>query len=193
MAKRAGEKYDAIIQAAIHVFANHGYHNAQVSRIAREASVADGTIYLYFDNKADVLISLFQETMGKFVDQLRERLREIKGAEEKLRLIIRSHFERLAHDKDLAIVTQIELRQSDPAIRNGLGPILKAYLDLIDMVIEEGKREGTFRNTVITHVARKVIFGTLDETVTSWVMARTERDLLNLVEPVQDLIIHGLK
>lgn len=193
MAKRAGEKYDAIVRAAIHVFATHGYHNAQVAKIAREANVADGTIYLYFENKADVLISVFQETMGSFVEELKARLAGIGSAEEKLSHIIRSHFERLAQDVDLAIVTQIELRQSDPAIRSGLSPILKAYLDVIDEVIEEGKRTGAFRPEVVTHVARKMIFGTLDETVTSWVMAKTKRDLLNLVEPVQDLLIHALK
>ncbi|MBE3554692.1 MAG: TetR/AcrR family transcriptional regulator [Thermicanus sp.] len=193
MSRRAGDKYDTIIRAAIHVFATHGYHNAQVSKIAREANVADGTIYLYFENKADVLISLFQETMGLYVEKLKEMLALIDDPEKQLRLLIHSHFESLAHDKDLAIVTQIELRQSDPEIRRGLAPILKKYLDVIDGIIERGKEEGVFRREVITHVARKMIFGTLDETVTSWVMANTERDLMNLVEPVQDLLIHGLR
>ncbi|WP_028987785.1 TetR/AcrR family transcriptional regulator [Thermicanus aegyptius] len=193
MSRRAGDKYDTIIRAAIRVFATHGYHNAQVSKIAREANVADGTIYLYFESKADVLISLFQETMGLYVEKLKEKLALIDDPEEQLRLLIHSHFESLAHDKDLAIVTQIELRQSDPEIRRGLAPILKKYLDVIDGIIERGKEKGVFRREVITHVARKMIFGTLDETVTSWVMANTERDLMNLVEPVQDLLIHGLR
>ncbi|CCQ98759.1 transcriptional regulator of fatty acids degradation (TetR/AcrR family) [[Clostridium] ultunense Esp] len=193
MSRRAGDKYDTIIRAAIRVFATHGYHNAQVSKIAREANVADGTIYLYFESKADVLISLFQETMGLYVEKLKEKLALIDDPEEQLRLLIHSHFESLAHDKDLAIVTQIELRQSDPEIRRGLAPILKKYLDVIDGIIERGKENGVFRREVITHVARKMIFGTLDETVTSWVMANTERDLMNLVEPVQDLLIHGLR
>jgi TetR/AcrR family fatty acid metabolism transcriptional regulator len=192
VARRAGDKYDSIIQAAIRVFAENGYHNAQVSRIAREANVADGTIYLYFENKADVLISVFRETMGVFVQQVRELIAPIPNAEDQLKALIRAHFESLSKDINLAIVTQIELRQSNLEIRRGIGPILKEYLEVIDGIIELGKEQGVFRKEIVTHVARKMIFGTLDETVTSWVMTQ-KHDLLNLIEPIHFCLVNGLK
>lgn len=193
MARRAGDKYDTIIQAAIRVFAENGYHNAQVSKIAREANVADGTIYLYFDNKADLLISVFRETMGNFVQKVKETISQYPNASDQLKALIHAQFESLARDINLALVTQVELRQANADIRMGIGPILKEYLDVIDGIVELGKRQGVFREDVITHVARKMIFGTLDETVTSWVMSSKKHDLLNLVEPVHQCLVYGLK
>lgn len=193
MARRAGDKYDTIIQAAIRVFAENGYHNAQVSKIAREANVADGTIYLYFDNKADLLISVFRETMGNFVQRVKETISQYPNASDQLKALIHAQFESLARDINLALVTQVELRQANADIRMGIGPILKEYLDVIDGIVELGKRQGVFREDVITHVARKMIFGTLDETVTSWVMSSKKHDLLNLVEPVHQCLVYGLK
>jgi TetR/AcrR family fatty acid metabolism transcriptional regulator len=193
LARRAGDKYDTIIQAAIRVFAENGYHNAQVSKIAREANVADGTIYLYFDNKADLLISVFRETMGNFVQKVKETISQYPNASDQLKALIHAQFESLARDINLALVTQVELRQANADIRMGIGPILKEYLDVIDGIVELGKRQGIFREDVITHVARKMIFGTLDETVTSWVMSSKKHDLLNLVEPVHQCLVHGLK
>jgi len=193
LARRAGDKYDTIIQAAIRVFAENGYHNAQVSKIAREANVADGTIYLYFDNKADLLISVFRETMGNFVQKVKETISQYPNASDQLKALIHAQFESLARDINLALVTQVELRQANADIRMGIGPILKEYLDVIDGIVELGKRQGVFREEVITHVARKMIFGTLDETVTSWVMSSKKHDLLNLVEPVHQCLVHGLK
>jgi len=193
LARRAGDKYDTIIQAAIRVFAENGYHNAQVSKIAREANVADGTIYLYFDNKADLLISVFRETMGNFVQKVKETISQFPNASDQLKALIHAQFESLARDINLALVTQVELRQANADIRMGIGPILKEYLDVIDGIVELGKRQGVFREDVITHVARKMIFGTLDETVTSWVMSSKKHDLLNLVEPVHQCLVYGLK
>jgi TetR/AcrR family fatty acid metabolism transcriptional regulator len=193
MAKKTGEKYQNIIEAAVKVIARHGYHQAQVSKIAREASVADGTIYLYFDSKDDVLISLFKEKMGAFIQVTRARIEQLERADERLRELIYMHLWQLSQDRDFAIVTQIELRQSNPAIRAGINQVLKEYLNLIDEVIFLGKQQGIFREDVEHRVARKMIFGTLDEAVTSWIMNEREYNLVSLVEPIHNLFIHGLK
>lgn len=192
MARRAGDKYDTILRAAIKVFAENGYHNAQVSKIAREANVADGTIYLYFDNKADLLISVFRETMGAFVQNLKEKLTTIERAEEQLKQLIQMQFISLSEDLEIALVTQVELRQANADIREGISPILKDYLNVIDGIIELGKQQGIFRKEIDTHIARKMIFGTMDETVTSWVMTSRKHDLINLIEPIYDCLVHGL-
>lgn len=192
MARRAGDKYETILRAAIKVFAENGYHNAQVSKIAREANVADGTIYLYFDNKADLLISVFRESMGGFVQQLKDKLASKERAEDQLKTLIEMQFRSLAADIDLALVTQVELRQANTEIRMGISPILKEYLDVIDGIIELGKEQGIFRSEIHTHIARKMIFGTMDETVTSWVMTSRKHELVNLIEPIYDCLSNGL-
>lgn len=193
MAKRTGDKYDAIIDAAVRVIAEHGYHNAQVARIAREAKVADGTIYLYFENKDDVLISLFTEKMGKFVSEAKQVLNEFDSPIEQLREIIRLHFENLERDHKLAIVTQIELRQSNPEVRKRINAVLKKYLDVIDRVIEAGINQGMFRPDVDVRNVRKMIFGTIDETVSSWIMDERKYSLVEQADEIHRLFLYGIK
>lgn len=192
MAKRTGAKYEAILDAAVKVIAKHGYHQAQVSRIAKEAKVADGTIYLYFKNKEDVLISLFNEKMGKFIDNASKQLSAYSSASEQLYHLIRLHFEHLENDPHLAVVTQIELRQSNPKIRMQLVEILKRYFALIDQVIQFGVDSGFFRPDLDIRLARKMIFGTLDETVSSWLMNERKYRLIDQVNPIHQLFIGGM-
>ncbi|HZG81009.1 MAG TPA: TetR/AcrR family transcriptional regulator [Brevibacillus sp.] len=192
MAKKTGEKYQAIIDAAVRVIARQGYHNAQVSKIAKEAKVADGTIYLYFENKDDILISLFNEKMGNFIETCRERISEATSAEQKLFVLVHAHFSQLSQDHELAMVTQIELRQSNPIISEGIGNVMKQYFTLIDEVIREGMESGMFRPDLDVRLARKMIFGTLDEVTTAWVMKQCKYDLVSYVHPIHNLFLHGL-
>jgi TetR/AcrR family fatty acid metabolism transcriptional regulator len=152
MAKRTGEKYEAIIDAAIRVIAENGYHNAQVSKIAREAKVADGTIYLYFENKDDMLISLFNEKMGAFIETVREAIARVDSAPDQLREL----------------------------------------MDVIDDIIRSGIEQGIFRPDVDVRVARRMIFGTLDETVTSWIANGCKYSLMDQVEPIHRLFLYGM-
>jgi TetR/AcrR family fatty acid metabolism transcriptional regulator len=193
MAKKTGEKYQNIIEAAVKIIARYGYHQAQVSKIAREASVADGTIYLYFDNKDDILISLFKEKMGALIEATSARIEPLESAEDRLRELIYMHLWQLSKDRDLAIVTQIELRQSNPTIRAGINQVLKPYFNLIDQIIFLGKEQKVFRSDVEHRVARKMIFGTLDEAVNSWVLNERNYNLVSLVDPIHNLFINGLK
>lgn len=192
MAKRTGEKYNAIIDAAVRVIAEYGYHQSQVSKIAREAKVADGTIYLYFENKDDVLISLFNEKMGAFITDVETALAGVPSAVDQLRELIRLHFEYLESDRQLAIVTQIELRQSNPEVRKQIGLILKKYLNVIDQVIARGVEQGVFDDQFDPRTARRMIFGTIDETVTSWIMKDCKYRLKDQIEPITRLFLNGI-
>jgi len=193
MAKKTGEKYQAIIEAAVRVIANNGYHNAQVSKIAKEANVADGTIYLYFKNKEDLLISLFHEKMGEWITVTKEAIDQEKTAPKKLLALIHTHFYHLSTHVNFAYVTQVEMRQSNPRIREGVRRSVKSYLNLIDEVIELGMKEGVFRSDIQLFTIRKMVFGTLDEAVTAWLMNDRKYELMNQVIPIHTLFINGLK
>jgi TetR/AcrR family fatty acid metabolism transcriptional regulator len=193
MAKKTGEKYEAIIAAAVKVIAKFGYHQAQVSKIAKEAKVADGTIYLYFENKEDILISLFEEKMGQFIEIAKNRINQVQSVEDKLRSLIYMHFYQLSLDHELAIVTQLELRQSNPELRRQINDVLKKYLSLIDNVIQVGLEQGVLKDDIDPILARNMIFGTLDESVTSWLLKERKYELVSLVEPVLKLFLGGIK
>ena len=129
MVKRTGEKFQLIIDAAVKVIARYGYHQAQVSKIAKEAEVADGTIYLYFENKEDILVSLFDQKMGQFISQAEVQIKEKTDPREQLKALIEMHFAHLTANPELAVVTQLELRQPNPGLRRKINRILKRYLD----------------------------------------------------------------
>ncbi|MCL7749819.1 TetR/AcrR family transcriptional regulator [Halalkalibacter alkaliphilus] len=193
MGKKKGPKYNQIIDAAVKVIANHGYHQAQVSKIAKEAGVADGTIYLYFENKEDILTSLFEEKMGNFVQIIRNQITEDLSIEDKFLLLITKHLEQLEQDHHLAIVTQLELRQSNTDLRLKINEILKGYLVLVDELLTEGKSNGFFLEDLDNRLARQMIFGTIDEVVTNWVMKECKYDLSGLAVSIHKMLLGGLR
>lgn len=191
--KKDRPKYKQIIDAAVIAIAENGYHQAQVSKIAKQAGVADGTIYLYFKNKEDILISLFQEKMGNFVEKIEERIAGKESAAEKLLMMVETHFKILSDDLHLAIVTQLELRQSNKELRLRINNVLKGYLKLIDQILVEGMESGEFDGDLNIRLARQMIFGTMDETATTWVMSDQKYDLQELAAPVHKLLLNGCK
>lgn len=189
--KKNRPKYHQIIDAAVIAIAENGYHQAQVAKIAKQAGVADGTIYLYFKNKEDILISLFQEKMGNFVEIIQEKIAGKKTAAEKLLMMVETHFSMLSEDTHLAIVTQLELRQSNKELRHKINDVLKGYLSVVDQILIEGIESGEFSPTLDIRLARQMIFGTMDETVTSWVMNDQKYDLVALARSVHQLLLNG--
>lgn len=187
--KKHKPKYNQILDAAVIVIAENGYHQAQVSKIAKQAGVADGTIYLYFKNKEDILISLFQEKMGEFVEKIRLKTAGIESAVEKLFVLIETHFTLLSENHHLAIVTQLELRQSNKDLRLKINEVLKGYLQAIDEVLKAGVEQGEFRSDLNIRVARQMVFGAIDEVVTNWVMSEHKYDLVALSKTVHELLI----
>lgn len=192
MAKKTGEKYRTIIEAAITVIAQCGYHNSQVSKIAREAGVADGTIYLYFKNKEDVIISLFRVKINEFTSMIRKELKTHHPVMKKLARLIAMHFSRLETDRNLALVLQLQLRQSDPAIRAGITQPLKEYFNVIEDLVREGLENGQFRTDLDIKVARQMIFGTIDEVATAWVLSPRQYLLTEQARSVYNLLAQAL-
>jgi len=190
--RKTVDKYQAILDAAVRVIAENGYHHAPVSRIAREAGVAEGTIYLYFKNKEDVLVSLFRERMGEFIALVREELGRWQDPLAKLRGLVATHFSYLESDRSLALVTQIQLRQPSPSIREAISGPLKEYFRVIEELVAEGVARGVFRPHIDVRVARNMIFGTMDEVVTCWVLSRRQYSLSDQVDQVWQLLACGL-
>lgn len=170
-----------------------GYHNAPISRIAKEAGVADGTVYLYFKNKEDVLISILRETIGRISSRIEEYFATEDDPIRKLHYLVTVYFETLGTDKNLALVTQIHLRQADEAMRRQIGDIIRPYYGLIDHILRDGMEKGLFRKEIDPRIARRMVFGTMDETITAWVLTGTKYNLLGLIDSVVDLLVHGMK
>lgn len=188
-----GDKRELILRAAIKVFAQNGYFQSQVADVARVAGVAAGTVYLYFKGKDDLLVSIFERSMR---DVLAEARAAVDGATEpgdRLRRIARLHLERLGRDKDLAVVFQVELRQSVKFMERFSETFLQDYFKLIREAIADGQQSGAFRKDVGATTATKIFFGALDEMATNWVLSRRKYDLRAEADAVVDLFINGVK
>ena len=190
--KRNRPKYKQIIDAAVTVIAENGYHASQVSKIAKQAGVADGTIYLYFKNKDDILVSVFQEKMGQFIEKINQSINEENRADDKLLKLIKMHFRQFENDHHLAVVTQLELRQSNIELRTHINQVLKSYLNVLDAIIQEGIDDQIFHQELNIPLVRQMIFGTIDEIVTNWVMKEHKYSLAEQAISVHSLIIKGL-
>jgi len=194
MARNAGQdKRETILDAAVVEIARHGYYQTTVAMIARRAGVADGTIYLYFRNKEQVLFSLFERAMDRFVAEGQVGLDTAGGATEMLRHVVELHLRLVGHDRDLAIITQVELRHSlhfmDQLSRNKVGE----YLGLIAKIVQQGQEEGVFRPDLDPVFAAKAIFGVLDEMATDWVLSHRNTRLESRTGETIDFLLAGLR
>jgi TetR/AcrR family fatty acid metabolism transcriptional regulator len=188
-----GPKRDAILRAAIDVFAERGFFNAQVADVARAAGVAAGTVYLYFKSKDDLLVSIFERSMREGLAKGRAAVEDLQDPRERLLRLARAHLARLGHDRNLAIVFQVELRQSTKFMERFSATLLRDYLGLIREAIADGQREGLFRADVKATVAAKMLFGALDEMATNWILSHRRYSLEAEADAVVDLFINGAR
>lgn len=192
MTSRKQEKFEMILDAAEKVIAANGFHGSQVSKIAKEAGVADGTIYLYFKKKEDILISLFENRLGKLVEMFNSSIQETDTAAQALRKVCEIHYTELENNVDLAYVTQIELRQSSIELRKAIGLSVKPYIQLIEHIIQKGIAEKSFRAELDPKLTRHLIFGGMDEVVTSWLISGRKYSLSAQVGSTVEFFLKAL-
>ena len=187
------DKREAILRAAISVFARCGYFNSKVADIAREAGVADGTVYLYFKSKEEILHSIFDRSVEDALGAARKRVEQLTDPREKLRQIALMHLERLGADRDLAVVFQVELRGSTKFMEEFSAAGFAEYLALIRSTFEEGQRAGMFRADLNARVVAKVLFGALDEMATNWILSKRRYKLAPMADQVLDIFLNGVR
>ena len=185
-------KRERILRAAIDVFAESGYFNAKVTDIAKAAGVADGTIYLYFDGKEELLTTIFREHTRNYLQSLERDLGPVQRPEERIRIAIRHHLETLGRDRALAVVAQVELRHSIKYMSLLSHQEVGDYLGILRKIVEQGQAAGVFRRNLHPQLVAKSIFGVLDEMVTSWVLSDKEYALADQADGVADLVLNGL-
>jgi len=188
-----GDKREAILRAATSVFAHNGYFNSKVADIAREAGVADGTVYLYFKSKEDILHSIFDRSVEKALGDARTQIEALSDPKEKLRRIALLHLERLGADRDLAVVFQVELRGSTKFMEEFSAAGFAEYLELIRSTFEEGQQAGVFRPGLNAKVVAKILFGALDEMATNWILSKRRYKLAPMADQVLDIFLNGVK
>lgn len=186
------DKREAILSAATKVFAGKGYFNSKVADIAAEAGIADGTVYLYFKSKDEILHSIFDRAMAEFIGEGRRELAEIVEPVARIKRIAELHLEKLGADRDLAVVFQVELRGSTKHMQEFSAAGFAEYLEIIRKTIDDGQRAGVFRNDIKSIVAAKILYGALDEMVTNWVISNKSYPLAPMAGEVLKIFFDGI-
>jgi TetR/AcrR family fatty acid metabolism transcriptional regulator len=184
-------KFEAILRSAIRVFAAKGFFVSKVSDIARDAGIADGTVYLYFKSKDEILHSIFDRAMEEFIGEGRRELALLSDPIDKLRRVAELHLEKLSEDRDLAVVFQVELRGSTKFMQAFSASGFRDYLEIISKTFEEGQAAGVFRKDIKPIVAAKIFFGALDEMVTNWILSPKKYPLPPMAAEVMKVFVNG--
>ena len=190
---RPPEKHQRILDAAIAVIAQKGFHNSRVSEIAQQAGVADGTIYLYFKSKEQILMAALDTAFQAFLTRAKRELAGTESPAVRLRKLAALHLGALAENRSLAVVLQTELRQSAKFLAEFSQRDLKNYFDLIRETVREGQQAGIFRADISEKIFAACFFGALDELVTAWVLSERGYDLTAAADSVVDLMFRGME
>lgn len=189
---KSGDKYQRILGAAIKVFAKQGFFQSTVSQIAKEAGVADGTIYLYFKNKDDILVQFFNFKAKQVFDRFRQEVDGADNAVGGLRSLVRRHLSEFQQDRDMARVFQAMSHQNDPMVQEKMKNIRKMYLDLVAEIMARGQDEGTLREDFNPDLVKRFILGAVETAINMWLYSGGKYDLAAMADPLVDLMIRGI-
>ena len=186
------DKYHQILKAAIKVFARQGFHQSTVAQIAKEAAVADGTIYLYFKNKDDILVQFFNYKTKQVFDSFRTEVARADSSLDKLRYLIRRHLEEFQRNREMAVVYQVETHQNSRLAESQIREMSQMYQDLISEIVELGQQEGKIRKELYVSLVKRFILGSVDEVINTWLHSEKAYDLVSMADPLVDLLVKGI-
>ena len=185
-------KYHQILEAAVRIFARQGFHQSTIAQIAKEAGVADGTIYLYFKNKDDILVQFFSHRAKQVFESFREEVDRGQTSLDKLRNLINRHLTEFQRDRNGAVVYQVETHQSSRLAEEQIKEMSQMYRDLISEIVEQGQQEGQIRKDLYVGLVKRFIIGAVDEVINTWLHSNGEYDLVSMTEPLVELFMKGI-
>jgi TetR/AcrR family fatty acid metabolism transcriptional regulator len=191
---RNQEKRDQIISSAQEVFSELGFDRARISDIARRAGVADGTIYLYFKSKDDLLISLFEERVAPAMLAIDQRV--ASGPQDprgQIASLIRAYLEAMEADPSLGSIITMQVRQSRRFITDYDNRPLARFFEALGHIVKDGVRQGLFRRDISIELLRWMVFGSLDALTLAWSLGRSnKRELTALGDEFIEVLLRGL-
>ena len=174
------------------MFARQGFYQSTVAQIAKEAGVADGTIYLYFKNKDDILVNFFDYKTKQVFERFRDEVNKAESGLDKLRNLIRRHLIEFQQDRDMAILYQVGTHQIDRLAEEQIREMSKMYQDLVSEIVEVGQQEGSIRKDVYVGLVKRFILGGVDEVINTWLHSESDYDLVSMADPLVELFVSGI-
>ena len=185
-------KRERILNAAIKIISKKGFFNTSISEIAKMANVADGSVYTYFRGKNELLIEAFKLVLHKILKRAEAEINKTTDPVEKIRIIIKMHIEFMEKHPDTANFLQIQLRQSNRDIRLHIKNEMRKYYKIIGEILNQGIELGKIRDDVNKRVIGSLIFGTVDEIITSWLLSEKNEKLTDKLDDIYKVIFKGI-
>jgi AcrR family transcriptional regulator len=188
------DKRRQLLEAAVRVFARKGYHASRVGDIAEEAGVAHGLLYHYFKSKDQVLEAVFHENWSVLQARIASVEETDEPAADQLRHISAIVLRTWLHLPDVVRVVIREFGRS-PELAERIGELAQP-IDVIQRVIARGIERGEFRQDIDPRVAATVVYGSIDELLTAWVLDRLpagEDDVAAAEKTLSELTLNGLR
>ena len=154
--------------------------------------MADGTIYLYFKNKDDILVQFFSYKTKQVFERFREEVSRGGNPIEKLRNLVRFHLAEFQRDRNVAIVYQAETHRISRRAESQIKEMSKMYLDIISEIVETGQAEGCIRKDLYLGLVKRFIVGAVDEVINTWLHSGGKYDLVSMADPLVDLFLNGI-
>ena len=190
--ERRDAKRERILAGAVEAFAAHGFHGARVSDVAKAAGVADGTIYLYFENKDELLARIFEQTLDRFWARGEAYVLEPDSAADQIARLVELHLRFLGENRSLAAVFQVDLRHSPHFLGDVSRRIFRRHLEEMERILARGQEQGHFATEEAPAELAKMVFGTIDQLVTSWVLSRRNYRLETTIPAAQRFVLRAL-
>lgn len=183
---------EQILKAAERIFAEKGFHEATVAEIAKDARVSEGTIYEYFSTKEGLLFTIPEAFVAKVRSQNLFHLQLIRGAAHRLRAIVYLYLYTWQEHPDYALINLLILKGNVNFRQTEGYRLIRQGFREITRIIEDGIACGEFRADIDAYVIRTVLMGAVDHATVNWLLSDRRRNLVDLVDPIMDLVMTGL-
>ena len=192
--KRKGkDKLPAIIDAALEVFAEKGFHNATIAEIARKAHVSEATVYEYCGSKEDLLFSIPEEITRSSVERVESILPFIKGAENRLRAVVYGYYQVYRDNPQYSSLVLLDLKHNRKFMQTEGYHMVRKAAGILLGIIKEGIESGEFRSDIDPQLVRSMVLGTIEHVFFRWHLMERQEELPDFVDRVMDIIMGGIR
>ncbi|NWG01648.1 MAG: TetR/AcrR family transcriptional regulator [Syntrophaceae bacterium] len=187
------EKKKKILASAIKIIGDKGYQNATIAEIAKDAGIGDATIYEYFKNKEDLLLSIPVEVTKELIPQINDHMMGIKGALNKLRKFIWWWLNYVEKNPGYGSIVLLELKTSKTYVSNEAYQAARNFYKIVLDIIKEGQEEGSVKKEINIFLARSICVGAIEHIIIRWLLKDRRYSLTQYADELADLLIDSFK
>lgn len=184
---------ERILEAALAIFAEKGFQEATISEISKAAGVSDATVYEYFKSKEELLFAIPEEITENSIRETEKVLPYLRGAESKLRAIVQGYVNTYEANPEYANLIMLHLKTNRNFLKTRAFEVVREAARMLLACIREGIDTGAFRSDTDPYLVRSMILGTIEHLCTRKHLQGRPGNLLELVDPLVDLILCGIK